>query len=62
MDRSKELINKSKEFLLPAYRMFQDNRITVYSGYATLFIVTALIPFMGVYPKVFPLFEKRSME
>ena len=26
--------------------MFQDNRITVYSGYATLFIVTALIPFI----------------
>ena len=35
-----------KRLLLPGIRMFQENRITVYSGYSTLFIFTAMIPFL----------------
>ena len=44
--RSKELIMRSKELILQCYHLFQNNKITVYSGYATLFIVTALVPFI----------------
>lgn len=46
MERTKELFLRIKELAIPGYRMFQDNRITVYSGYTTLYIVTAIIPFI----------------
>ena len=44
MDRLKNLFSRIKEFCIRGFRMFQDNKMTVYSGYATLFIVTAVFP------------------
>ena len=35
-----------KKLIPRGIKTFQDNNMTVYSGYATLFIVTALFPFM----------------
>ena len=35
-----------KKLIPQGIKTFQDNNMTVYSGYATLFIVTALFPFM----------------
>ena len=37
-----------RELVIPGIRMFNENRITVYSGYSTLFIVIAMIPFMAL--------------
>ena len=44
MDRLKSLLPRLKDLCLQGFRMFQDNRMSVYSGYATLFIVTAIFP------------------
>lgn len=44
MDRLKSLFSRIKELCIRGFRMFQDNKMTVYSGYATLFIVTAVFP------------------
>ena len=44
MDHVKELLNKGKEFVLEGIDMFNERRMSVYSGYATLFIVTAVFP------------------
>lgn len=46
MEKLKGLAQKIKELIIPGFNMFQENKITVYSGYATLFIATALIPFI----------------
>ena len=46
MEKLKDIAQKIKELIIPGFNMFQENKITVYSGYATLFIVTALIPFI----------------
>lgn len=40
-----QLIGK---LVIPGIKMFNENRITVYSGYSTLFIVIALIPFIAL--------------
>ena len=44
MDKVKNLFSKLKDLILRGYGMFQDNKMSVYSGYATLFIVTAVFP------------------
>lgn len=44
MDRLKSLFSRLKEIVLRGYTLFQDNKMSVYSGYATLFIVTAVFP------------------
>ena len=44
MDRLKSLLAWLKTLLLSGFTMFQDNKMSVYSGYATLFIVTAVFP------------------
>ena len=44
MDRFKNLLSQLKEIILRGFALFQDNKMSVYSGYATLFIVTAVFP------------------
>ena len=44
MDRLKNLLSQLKKLLPQGIRMFQENKMSVYSGYATLFIVTAVFP------------------
>ncbi|MBR0456380.1 MAG: YihY/virulence factor BrkB family protein [Firmicutes bacterium] len=44
MDRFKNLLSLVKDLILRGFAMFQDNNMSVYSGYATLFIVTAVFP------------------
>ena len=44
MDRFKNLLSRLKDIILRGFAMFQDNNMSVYSGYATLFIVTAVFP------------------
>ena len=44
MDRLKNLLPQVKEVALRGFHMFQGNKMSVYSGYATLFIVTAVFP------------------
>ena len=44
MDRFKNLLSQLKELLPQGIGMFQENKMSVYSGYATLFIVTAVFP------------------
>ena len=44
MDRIKNLLSRLKDIILRGFAMFQDNNMSVYSGYATLFIVTAVFP------------------
>ena len=44
MDKFKDLLSRLKEIILRGYRLFQDGKMSVYSGYATLFIVTAVFP------------------
>ena len=44
MDRFKSLLAQLKEIILRGFALFQDNKMSVYSGYATLFIVTAVFP------------------
>ena len=56
MERLKNLLAEGRgplgrlirELVIPGVRMFNENRITVYSGYSTLFIVIAMIPFMAL--------------
>lgn len=45
-DRFRNLVLWLVRLLVPGVNMFQKSRVTVYSGYATLFIVTAMIPFI----------------
>lgn len=44
MDRVKALLTWIKDLALLGFAMFQDHKMSVYSGYATLFIVTAIFP------------------
>ena len=44
MERIKSLLSQLKQLVLNGYNMFQENRMSIYSGYATLFIVTAIFP------------------
>ena len=44
MNRIKSLLSQLKQLVLNGYNMFQENRMSIYSGYATLFIVTAIFP------------------
>lgn len=44
MDRLKGLLARLKILLPRSIEMFTENKMTVYSGYATLFIVTAVFP------------------
>ena len=44
MDKLKGLISKIKALLLRGIEMFGEARVSVYAGYATLFIVTAIFP------------------
>ena len=44
MERIKTLLSQFKQLVLNGYNMFQENRMSIYSGYATLFIVTAIFP------------------
>ena len=44
MDKIKGLISKIKALLLRGIEMFGDAKVSVYAGYATLFIVTAIFP------------------
>ena len=46
MNRRKDLLLRLKKLLLQGIEMFQGNNMPVYSGYATLFIVTAVFPFI----------------
>ena len=39
-------MKRIKELLIHGYAVFQENRMPVYSGYATLFIIIAIIPFI----------------
>ena len=44
MDRLKGLFSRLKDIVIRGFEMFQDDKMSVYSGYATLFIVTAVFP------------------
>ena len=44
MDRVKALFSWLKNLALRGFAIFQANKMSVYSGYATLFIVTAIFP------------------
>ena len=44
MDKLKGLISRIKDLLLRGIEMFGEARVSVYAGYATLFIVTAIFP------------------
>lgn len=44
MDRVKALLSRLKDLALRGFAIFQANKMSVYSGYATLFIVTAIFP------------------
>lgn len=44
MDKLKEPISRIKDLLLRGIEMFGEARVSVYAGYATLFIVTAIFP------------------
>ncbi len=44
MDRLKGLISQLKILISRGIGMFSENRMSIYSGYATLFIVTAVFP------------------
>ena len=44
MDRVKALLSWLKNLALRGFAIFQANKMSVYSGYATLFIVTAIFP------------------
>ena len=44
MDRVKALLSWMKNLALRGFAIFQANKMSVYSGYATLFIVTAIFP------------------
>ena len=44
MDRIKALLSGLKDLALRGFAIFQANKMSVYSGYATLFIVTAIFP------------------
>ena len=44
MDRIRNLFSRIKDLTLRGFAMFQDNNMSVYSGYATLFVVTAVFP------------------
>ena len=44
MDRLKEFFAKVKEIGLRGFALFQDSNMSIYSGYSTLFIVTAVFP------------------
>ena len=44
MDRVKALLSWLKDLALRGFAIFQANKMSVYSGYATLFIVTAIFP------------------
>ena len=44
MDRLKGLLSQLKEIVIRGFNLFQHNKMSVYSGYATLFIVTAVFP------------------
>lgn len=46
MNRLKNLLPRLKNLLLQGIDIFQKNNMTVYSGNATLFIVTAIFPFI----------------
>ena len=46
MRRLKDLLPRLKNLLLQGIDIFQKNNMTVYSGNATLFIVTAIFPFI----------------
>ena len=46
MNRLKNLLPRLKTLLLQGIDIFQKNNMTVYSGNATLFIVTAIFPFI----------------
>ena len=46
MERVKGLLSQLKELILRGFDIFQRNNMTVYSGYSTLFIVTAIFPFI----------------
>ena len=44
MDKLKAILTGAKDYGLRGFKMFQENKMSVYSGYATLFIVTAVFP------------------
>ena len=44
MERIKNLISKIKELIPRGIKMYNDSKVSVYSGYATLFIVTSMFP------------------
>lgn len=44
MDRVKALLSRLKDLAIRGFAIFQANKMSVYSGYATLFIVTAIFP------------------
>ena len=44
MERIKKLLSQLKDLGLRGFEMFQENNMSVYSGYATLFIITAVFP------------------
>ena len=46
MSQLKKLFSRSKDMLLQGIKMFQERNMSVYSGNATLFIVTAIFPFI----------------
>ena len=44
MDKLKGPISRIKDLLLRGIEMFGEAKVSVYAGYATLFIVTAIFP------------------
>ena len=44
MNRLKDILTQFKNLILRGYEIFRDSKMSVYSGYATLFIVTAVFP------------------
>lgn len=62
MDRTKAQLTRAKDLAIHGYNVFQENRMSVYSGYATLFIVTAIFPFIALIISVVNLLPGYSAE
>ena len=62
MEGSKKPIAQIIELIVRGIDVFQKNRITVYSGYSTLFIATAMIPFLILIISVVNLMPRYSAE
>lgn len=62
MERVKALLARLKDITIRGYNVFQENRMSVYSSYATLFIVTAIFPCIALIISIVNLLPGYSAE